>query len=124
MENESLNPAPNGGPTAEANADVDFDSSRSTPDGQIATPAAEASVKRSMGPHTQLGKRIASRNSIKHGISSEVVVIKGESPAKYKALLGGLRCVLQPVGQLGESTRMQQVCNQCNRSRDTRAEEI
>lgn len=50
------------------------------------------------GPRTQLGKQTASRNSIKHGVFSKVVVLPGEPRAEYEQLWAGLREGYQPQG--------------------------
>src|SRR5262245_20996355 len=40
----------------------------------------------STGPKSDRGKAIASRNSIRHGLSSKQVVLPNEDPAEYQAL--------------------------------------
>jgi hypothetical protein len=52
------------------------------------------------GPRSKSGKQRSSRNSIKHGIFSEVTVLPWESNGKYRSLLKKMRDVLQPVGEL------------------------
>ena len=42
---------------------------------------------RGMGPRTEGGKRRSSQNSIKYGIFSTVILLKGESRKKYESLL-------------------------------------
>src|SRR5712692_2098852 len=54
------------------------------------TERGQLAHRRATGPRTELGKQRSSQNAIKHGIFSEVTVLKGESRAKYQALLGGL----------------------------------
>ena len=44
----------------------------------------------STGPRTSTGKAISSRNSFKHGLASGEVVIPGEEPAAFEALLEDL----------------------------------
>ena len=54
------------------------------------------------GPRTPQGKERSKRNAVKHGIFSQVALLKGESRAEYDALLNGLRENLQPEGMLEE----------------------
>jgi hypothetical protein len=61
---------------------------------------AQRMKHKSPGPRTELGKRIASRDAMKHGIFSNVVVLKGESKAGYKSLLMGLQEDRHPEGAL------------------------
>jgi len=52
------------------------------------------------GPRTPEGKETSKHNSLKHGIFSKVVVLKGESQGAFNKLLNGLFRDLQPVGEL------------------------
>lgn len=54
------------------------------------------------GPRTTQGKERSRRNALKHGIFSEVALLKGESRAEYDELLNGLRENRQPEGTLEE----------------------
>jgi len=54
------------------------------------------------GPRTEQGKRRSSRNATKHGVYSEVLILRGESKAQYRVLLAGLHEALQPEGALEE----------------------
>jgi hypothetical protein len=54
------------------------------------------------GPRTPEGKEKSKRNAIKHGIFSDVVVLKGESATQFESLLGELWKALQPEGKLEE----------------------
>jgi hypothetical protein len=54
------------------------------------------------GPRTTQGKERSKRNALKHGIFSQVALLKGESRAEYDALLNSLRENLQPEGGLEE----------------------
>jgi len=58
------------------------------------------SVHRATGPQTRAGKQRSSRNSLKSGIFSKVLFLKGEPHAEYKSLLNDLRESLQPQGML------------------------
>src|SRR6266852_6192159 len=62
------------------------------------TERGQLAHRRATGPRTELGKQRSSQNAIKHGIFSEVTVLKGESRAKYQALLGGLWETFLPEG--------------------------
>ncbi len=52
------------------------------------------------GPRTLQGKQKSKYNAMKHGIFSDVAVLKSESRAGYDALLTRLRDSLQPEGKL------------------------
>ena len=54
----------------------------------------------STGPKSAAGKQIARMNALKHGLQTDQVVIPGEDPAEFEALLGGLEEYYQPVGSL------------------------
>ena len=53
---------------------------------------------KSTGPKTQNGKSVAKMNALKHGLTSERVVIPGEDPAEFDELRGDLERELEPVG--------------------------
>jgi hypothetical protein len=55
------------------------------------------------GPRTAQGRARSKRNSLKHGIFSDVVVLESESRARHDELLDGFYEALQPVGALEES---------------------
>jgi hypothetical protein len=61
-----------------------------------------ASIQKASGPSSKLGKERSSRNAIKHGILSDVVVLPGESHDRYQALLQELNEALAPEGRLEE----------------------
>lgn len=52
------------------------------------------------GPRTPEGKAASSRNSLKHGLTSRQVVIKGESQEEFDALLHQVIQDREPVGAL------------------------
>ena len=54
------------------------------------------------GPKTQQGRQKSKRNALKHGIFSQVVLIKGEPRGEFDSLLSGLREELEPEGMLEE----------------------
>jgi hypothetical protein len=62
----------------------------------------ESSPKRGTGPRTENGKQRSSRNSIKHGIFSDVPFLRGERRETFESLLRGLHLSIDPVGQLEE----------------------
>lgn len=69
--------------------------------GRLGRIAGDGSQSRRMtGPRTAHGKRRSSRNAVKHGIFSKLVVIKGESRAEFDAFLKELQESLRPVGAL------------------------
>src|SRR6266851_164006 len=51
----------------------------------------------STGPRTDEGKAIASQNSLKHGLASGTLLIPGEDPAAYEALVADFIAQHQPV---------------------------
>jgi hypothetical protein len=80
------------GPKYSANIDLGPDDS---------TAIEPAPDTKSTGPRTEVGKSIASRNALKHGIfSANMLVAPGESLREYDALLSGLCEHFQPVGTL------------------------
>src|SRR5260370_10105206 len=66
---------------------------------QEASPARD---RKGGGPRTAQGKQKSKRNALKHGIFSQVVLLKGEPRAKLDSLLSGLRTDLEPEGTLEE----------------------
>jgi len=63
----------------------------------------KANNPRATGPRTAEGKKIASENSIKHGLFSKVLVFKNlDEEAEYKGLLESLFKSLRPTGRLEE----------------------
>ena len=59
-------------------------------------------VRRATGPRTQQGKKNSKYNALKHGVFSQVVLLKGEPQAELDSLLSGLRNDLEPEGTLEE----------------------
>jgi hypothetical protein len=49
------------------------------------------------GPRTQAGKAASSRNSFKHGLASGRILIEGEDPAAFEALVADLEADYQPA---------------------------
>ena len=59
--------------------------------------ANRANAQKSTGPKTETGKRNSSRNSDRHGILANTVLIEGESRALFKKLLTGLESEFLPT---------------------------
>jgi hypothetical protein len=61
----------------------------------MATPAQitanQHNARRSTGPNTSAGKARSSRNNLNHGFRSQSVLLSGDDPAEYEALLDELR---------------------------------
>jgi hypothetical protein len=55
---------------------------------------------KSTGPRTPEGKAIASRNSLKHGLASSQLIIPGEDPAAFEAMLAGYQDDFQPANSI------------------------
>src|SRR6476620_1399400 len=58
--------------------------------------AVRANGARSRGPVTAEGKRRSSQNAITHGLSAKTVVIPGEDPNRFEALVEIYSRRLQP----------------------------
>ena len=67
----------------------------------MATPAQmeanRRNAQKSSGPRTEEGKARSSRNHLSHGFTSAAMVIPGEDPEEYKALLADLLGEYQPA---------------------------
>ena len=73
----------------------------------IAEPSRRAEINRanaqhSTGPNSAEGKVASSRNSLKHGLASGEVIIPGEDPAAFEALLHDLLEEHQPASPTEE----------------------
>ena len=60
--------------------------------------ANRANALKSTGPQTEQGKVVISANATKHAILSERLLVDGEKPAEFCALLRELSMALGPVG--------------------------
>jgi hypothetical protein len=58
--------------------------------------ANRANALRSTGPKTVEGKRISAKNSTRHGMVADAVVLDGESEERFKELLADLTVQLKP----------------------------
>jgi hypothetical protein len=61
-----------------------------------------ANAQHSTGPRTYNGKLASSRNSLKHGLASAQIIILGEDPGAFDALLAALLNEHQPVNPTEE----------------------
>ncbi len=59
-------------------------------------------AQHSTGPRTPIGKLASSRNSLKHGLASGEVIIPGEDPSAFEALLTALLDEHQPTAATEE----------------------
>ncbi len=55
---------------------------------------------KSTGPKTHEGKSVAKLNAVKHGLTSQTVVIRGEDPDEFEELRSDLKQELEPVGRI------------------------
>ena len=69
----------------------------------MATPAQieanRKNSKQSTGPTSAEGKTVASRNSLKHGILSQQVLLPNEDARAFAQLSKRLRSQMKPVGE-------------------------
>jgi len=72
------------------------------PSSQTAESVKQVPVPRASGPRSQAGKQRSSHNSLKYGIFSDVMVLRGEPRKKCASLLENLREDLRPEGALEE----------------------
>jgi uncharacterized protein YecA (UPF0149 family) len=74
----------------------------------MATPAQieanQANGRRSHGPRTAEGKARSSANSLRHGFCSQSVLLPGDDPAEYQAMLDELRDHFGPADLTEERT--------------------
>ena len=61
-----------------------------------------ANAERSTGPRTPEGKARSARNSFKHGLYSQQLIIEGEDPAQFDQLRATLRTEHQPLNSTEE----------------------
>jgi hypothetical protein len=65
---------------------------------QLQILANQANAQKSTGPRTDLGKKRASLNALRHGLTSQVVVLPGEDMQAYIAFGKDFAADLQPSG--------------------------
>jgi hypothetical protein len=73
--------------------------------------ANRSNAQRSTGPKTEAGKKAASRNATRHGLTGKHVVNQGENPEAYEALRRDLLEAYQPANAL-EDTLVEEIA-QC-----------
>ena len=70
----------------------------------MATPrqiaANKQNASKSSGPRTAKGKVVASRNAVKHGLTAQRIMVPGESPDDFEALVQRLIMELEPEGEI------------------------
>jgi len=88
-------PTPEGEPLATSDADTSR-TFRRTSIKQVE--ANRRNARNSTGPTTLEGKRASRLNALTHGLRAKEVIIPGESPAEFEAILKELREDWQPVG--------------------------
>ena len=59
--------------------------------------ANQANAQASTGPRTGEGKSASSRNNFRHGLASGQIVVPGEDPAEFEAMLAAMREEYQPA---------------------------
>jgi hypothetical protein len=59
--------------------------------------ANRANAQHSTGPRTLEGKARSARNNLRHGFRSQTVILPGEDPAEYSAMLAELTAHLHPA---------------------------
>ena len=60
--------------------------------------ANRANAKKSTGPRTAAGKQVSRKNALVHGLLSKEMMVGGEDPAHYDALLDSLLTDFAPEG--------------------------
>jgi hypothetical protein len=103
-QNERDNPNPPS--TLSADTPPSITSSPRKPSSQRRIEANRRNAKRSTGPRTPRGKKIVSRNALKHGLLAREVVISGgdgeESQQEFDALVARLQKHYRPSGAMEE----------------------
>src|SRR5437773_10467151 len=59
--------------------------------------ANRQNAQHSTGPRTPEGRAAVRLNGLKHGLCAETVVVPGEDPAAFEAMLDGYRAEYQPA---------------------------
>lgn len=83
-------------PAPPANRELGF-VSQNAPQPSIRAEINRANSLHSTGPKTAPGKLASSRNSLKHGLASGELIVPGEDPAEFEALLRDLLDEHQPA---------------------------
>ena len=61
--------------------------------------ASRANGARSCGPVTEAGKQASARNSLRHGLLAQTVVLDGESVERFQELLDAFQAEFQPQSE-------------------------
>ena len=72
--------------------------------------ANQQNAEKSTGPRTPEGKRTSSLNAVRHGLTSQLVVLPGEDHAPYEAFRAKLTTELAPKSTL-EEMYAQSICD-------------
>ena len=64
--------------------------------------ANRKNAQHSTGPKTPLGRAAVRLNGLKHGLRAETIVVPGEDPAEFEALLEAYRAERQPASPTDE----------------------
>jgi len=64
--------------------------------------ANRANARKSTGPHSMEGKSMSSKNSLKHGLLSQGILLPNEDSEEYQALSYDLWQYFQPIGRWEE----------------------
>lgn len=86
-------------PIATGGSSTEDSNEESPPD---AVSNVTAIVRNSSGPRTTLGKERSKHNALRHGVFSNVVLLKDEPKAEFDMLLNGLREDYHPEGAIEE----------------------
>ena len=62
--------------------------------------ANKQNASKSSGPRTAEGKSIASRNAVKHGLTGQQIMVPGENPDEFEALVQRIIMELEPEGEI------------------------
>src|SRR6266404_2801096 len=64
--------------------------------------ANRLNAQHSTGPNTPQGRAAVRLNGLKHGLCAETIVVPGEDPAEFEALLNAYRAERQPASPTDE----------------------
>jgi hypothetical protein len=99
----------NPGPRARPNT-IEKDQVMPTSEARIR--ASQINGSKSKGPISPEGKAVSRRNSLKHGLTGEGVVLPNEDAAEVERRLAAFQEELQPTGEVGrELVRRAEVCS-------------
>jgi hypothetical protein len=64
------------------------------------TVANRSNAQKSTGPRTPEGKAIVAQNAVRHGLTAQRVIVKGEDPGKFALYREGMLEDLEPMGSV------------------------